>query len=284
MRIVAHDYGKARVRLLKVRRRGEIHDVRELTVRVMCEGDFAETYVTGDNRRVLATDTMKNSVYAMARREPVDRVETYGLALAEHFVKSHAPIAKVTVDLEEREWVRIDTGKGMERRPHPHAFRSTGAGYWTARVVNDRKSGVTLESGLVDLRVMKTTGSGFEGFPRDAWTTLPETKDRILATEIQARWRWGTHPKDFAAANHTIRDAMLQAFAEQYSPSVQHTLHQMAAAALAACAQVAEIRLSLPNLHCNKVDLSAFDMDNPDEVYVPTDEPHGLIEATLARE
>ena len=283
MRIVQHDYGKARVRLLKVRRRGEIHDVRELTVRVLAEGDFAETYVTGDNRRVLPTDTIKNSVYALARKEPVDRVETFGLALAAHFVASHPPIARVAVDIEEREWLRIATGKGAERRPHPHAF-TAGAGRWTAHVTHDRQGGATLESGITDLRVMKTTGSGFEGFPRDAWTTLPETRDRILATEIQARWRWSEHPKDFAAANHAIRDAMLETFATQYSPSVQNTLYLMGQAALAACPQVAEISLSMPNLHCNKVDLSPFKLDNPDEIYVPTDEPHGLIEATLSRE
>jgi len=283
VRIVTHDYGKARVRLLKVRRRGEIHDVRELTVQVLAEGDFAETYVTGDNRRVLPTDTIKNSVYALARKEPVDRIETFGLALAGHFIEGHAPISRVTVDIEEREWVRIPVRKGEQRMPHPHAFTATGAMRWTAQVARDRK-GATVESGLIDLRAMKTTGSGFEGFPRDAWTTLPETKDRILATDIRARWRWSEHPKDFAAANHQIRDAMLEAFATEYSPSVQNTLYLMGQAALAACPQVAEISLSMPNLHCNKVDLSPFKLDNPDEIYVPTDEPHGLIEATLARE
>lgn len=285
VRIVQHDYGKARVRVLKVRRRGDVHDVRELTVQVLAEGDFAETYVTGDNRRVLPTDTIKNTVYALARKESVDRIETFALALADHFLARHAPIQRVRVEIVERAWARITTRQGEHRLPHPHSFVAAGAESWVATVVRDRDALPVRHSGFDGLRVMKTTGSGFEGYARDEWTTLPETKDRILATEVVARWLWGdAPPADFAAANSAIRDAMLEVFANEYSPSVQNTLLLMGQAALDRCAQVREIRLSMPNLHANRVDLAPLGLDNPNEIFVPTDEPHGLIEATLARE
>lgn len=281
VRIEHHRYGKARVRLVRVRRRGDVHDVREVTVRVLCEGAFDDTYLTGDNAGVLPTDTMKNTVYGLAREHEVERVERFGEALAKHFLAAHAPIARVTVDLEEHPWVRlrVDGPRGPE--PHPHAFeRGTGLG--TATVTADRR-GVAFASGLRDLTVMKTTGSGFEGYPKDRFTTLPETRDRIFATSVTATWEWSRPPADFAVANSRAREAMLDAFASEYSPSVQFTLRAMAEAAMAKVPEIARVSLSLPNRHCLLVDLKPFGLDNPNEVFVATDEPHGLIEGTFTR-
>lgn len=281
VRIEHHRYGKAQVRLVRVRRRGEIHDVREITVRVLCEGAFEETYLTGDNAKVLPTDTMKNTVYALAREYEVDRVERFGETLANHFLAEHAPISRVTVDLEEQPWVRIRTNGPRGPEPHPHAFER-GAGIGTATVTADRR-GLVFASGLRDLNVMKTTGSGFEGFPKDDFTTLAETRDRIFATSVTAVWEWSKPPGDFANANSQVRDAMLGAFAGEYSPSVQFTLRAMAEAAMAKVPEIARVSLSLPNRHCLLVDLKPFGLENPNEVFVATDEPHGLIEGTFAR-
>lgn len=276
-----HRYGKARVRLVRVRRRGDVHDVREYTVRVLCEGAFDETYLTGDNTRVLPTDTMKNTVYALAKQHDVERVERFGEVLAAHFLAAHAPIERVTVDLDEHPWVRIRVAGPRGPEPHPHAFER-GAGLATATVTADRR-GASFASGMREVAVMKTTGSGFEGYPKDRYTTLPETRDRIFATRVTARWEWAKPPADFAVANSQIRDAMLTAFATEYSPSVQFTLRAMAEAAMAKVPEVARVHLSLPNQHCLLVDLKPFGLDNPNEVFVATDEPHGLIEGTFAR-
>jgi len=281
VRIEHHRYGKARVRLVRVRRRGDIHDVREFTVRVMCEGDFDETYTTGDNARVLPTDTMKNTVYGLAREYELERAELFGETLARDFLATHAPITRVTVDLEEHPWVRIRVAGARGPEPHPHAFER-GTGVWTATVVADRR-GVTFASGVRDLTIMKTAGSGFEGYPKDRFTTLPETRDRIFATSVAATWQWSKPPADFAVANSQVRDAMLAAFATEYSPSVQFTLRVMAEAAMAKVPEVERVSLSLPNKHCLLVDLKPFGLDNPNEVFVATDEPHGLIEGTFAR-
>jgi urate oxidase len=280
--LVRHDYGKARVRVLKVRRRGKVHDVREITVRVALQGAFEESYTRGDNASVLPTDTMKNTVYALARQDPVDRIEGFGLTLARQFLE-HRPVARATIELEECPWTRVVVAGRQGREPHPHAFIRAASERWCARVEQDREE-TRIESGVTGLRVMKTTGSGFAGFPRDQYTTLQETDDRILATDMDAHWRWAEAPSDYAVSSSLARDAMLEVFANDFSPSVQATLHAMAEAALARVPQIGEIRISLPNLHYLRVDLSPFGLDNPGEVFIPTDEPHGLIEATLARE
>ncbi len=284
MRIEHHRYGKARVRLVKVRRRGEVHDLRDLTVRVLCEGDFEASCVSGDNRDVLPTETMKNMVYALARTDPVDRIESFGLALARLVLAEHAPVRRAIVRIEEAPWVRIAVRGSAGPEPHPHAFARPGSERGVAEVVIERGGTERVASGLRGLRVAKTTASGFEGFPQGRFTTLQETRDRMFSTEVGATWWWSKEPGDWAVENSRIRDAMLQAFASEYSPSAQYTLHRMGQAALDACVQVAKIHLALPNLHCIPVDLAPFGLENPNEVFVPTDEPYGFIEATLARE
>jgi urate oxidase len=282
VRIEQNRHGKARVRLVNVRRRGDVHDVREIAVRMLCEGDFEASYRSDDNSKVLPTDTMKNTVYALARRHPVERIERFGETIASHLLETHRPVERVTVDLVEHAWVRIATPGREGRVPHPHAFVRPGGEVATASVSADRR-GVAFTSGLQDLEIMKTAASGFVGFPRAGFTTLGETRDRILRTVVSATWEWRTPPADFAASNSAIRDAMLAAFAGEHSPSIQFTLQRMAEAALERVKEIERVHLSLPNRHCLLVDLSIFGLDNPNEVFVATDEPHGLIEATVSR-
>jgi urate oxidase len=281
MQLISQNYGKQRVRVLKVLRQGARHEVKELTVGVRLEGDFAAAYTAGDNRNVVATDTMKNTVQALAHRHLTAQTEPFALLLARHFLDSFAHVTRVTVDTRERRWTRLEVGG----RPHDHAFTGDGA-HPVTRLVAARGAAPELESGLEDLLIMKSTASGFSGFPRDAFTTLPETDDRILATDLQARWRWATVPAagfDFNAANGTALDALLTAFASAFSPSVQTTLYQMAEAAFAAVPAIDRIRLSLPNKHYLLLNLKPFGDDNPNVTFLPTDEPHGQIEAVIDR-
>jgi urate oxidase len=269
-------YGKSRVRLVKVRRTGSRHDVVDLTVNVQLEGAFEAVFTEGDNTSCLATDTMKNTVYALARHDPLEHVEAFALRLADHFIAQPA-VASARISVAEDKWAHLAAG----RDPDPHAFVKSGGEQWTAEVTRDR-GGAQVESGLTNLVVMKTAGSAFSGFPRDQYTTLPETEDRILATSITASWRYREGTSAFGARD-TIRDGLLAAFAAHRSRSVQHTLHAMGEAALAACADVTEITLALPNRHHLLVDLSPFGLDNPNEIFVATDQPFGLIEATVKR-
>jgi urate oxidase len=269
-------YGKSRIRLVKVRRSREPHELVDLTIDVQLEGAFESVYVDGDNRSCLATDTMKNTVYALARQDAVAHVEAFGLRLADHFAAQPA-VSGVTISASEQPWDRVSAGG----HPHPHAFVQRGAEQWTAVV--SRSGGVsTVRSGLTNLVVLKTTDSAFAGFPRDDYTTLPDTTDRILATSITASWIYSAGFDDFGARER-IRTALVETFAAHDSQSVQHTLYAMADAALAGCAGVREMTLTLPNRHHLLVDLKPFGLDNPNEIFVATDQPFGLIEATVRR-
>ena len=269
-------YGKSRVRLVKLRREHDPHEIVDLTIDVQLEGAFDAVYVDGDNAPCLATDTMKNTVYAMARQDPIEHVETFALRLADHFAAT-PPVSRARISAVEHRWDRLSAGG----RPHPHAFVQPGGEQWTALVSRDA-SGYQIISGLTNLVVLKTTDSAFAGFPRDAFTTLPDTHDRILATSVTAAWRYRPGTTDFGA-RHRVRQALVETFAAHTSRSVQHTLHAMGEAALAACADAVDITLTLPNRHHLLVDLKPFGLDNPNEIFVATDQPFGLIEATITR-
>jgi urate oxidase len=269
-------YGKSRVRLVKLRRSREPHEIVDLTIDVQLEGAFDSVYVDGDNAACLATDTMKNTVYALARQDPIVSVESFALRLGEHFIAT-PHVARVRLSAIEHRWDRLT----VDGRPHPHAFVQPGGEQWTAVITCERDRREVV-SGLANLVVLKTTDSAFAGFPRDRFTTLPETADRILATAVTAWWRYASASADFSARDR-VRTALIETFAAHDSRSVQHTLHAMGEAALAACGEIVEITLSLPNRHHLLVDLAPFGLDNPNEIFVATDQPYGLIEATIRR-
>jgi len=278
MTVAWNRYGKVSVRLVRVERRATPHELVDLTIDVQIEGAFESVY-DGDNRACLATDTMKNTVYALART-PFDSMEVFALRLADHFADKSG-VSSVRISATEQPWLRLS----VAGRPHPHAFAQPGGERWTTVITRGRSSDVTttrVVSGLTDLLVLKTTDSAFADFPRDEYTTLPETDERILATSITATWSYRSRAVDFTARER-IRSALVETFAAHVSRSVQHTLAAMGEAALAACADLAEITLTLPNRHHLLVDLAPFGLDNPNVVFVATDQPYGLIEATIRR-
>jgi urate oxidase len=272
MSLGANSYGKSGIRLVRIARREGRHDVQDLTVAVRFEGDFAAAHVAGDNADVLPTDTMKNTVYALAKDRGAEEIEEFALALSDHFLGGNPPVSRVDVAIEERLWDRLGwtafEGSSNERR--------------TARVSRSR-SGVAVESGLKDLLILKSTHSGFSGFKRDAYTTLKETRDRILATSLTAAWSHVSPAGPFAGSWGAVRRTMLDAFAAHDSLSVQHTLYAMGEAALDGHPGLFEIHLTMPNKHHLLVDLSPFGRKNDNEVFVATEEPYGLIEATVTR-
>jgi urate oxidase len=269
-------YGKSRVRLVKVKRGADAHELVDLTLDVQLEGAFDAVYLDGDNTACIATDTMKNTVYAFARQDPIDRVERFAERLAAHFV-AMAGVTRARVSAVEQPWHRLSAGG----RPHPHAFVQPGGEQWTTVVTHDG-AGSRVVSGLTNLVLLKTGDSAFAGFPRDQFTTLAETTDRILATALTASWTYCSGSSEFGARDG-IRAAVVETFAAHISRSVQHTLYAMAEAALAACSDITDITLTMPNRHHLLVDLRPFGMDNPNEIFVATDIPYGLIEATVTR-
>ncbi len=277
--VLTHNaYGKAQVRLTHVTRHADRHDLKEWCVAVQLEGDFGAAYLSGDNSRIVATDSMKNTVYVLARKHPPAAAESFGLRLADHFVETYPHVTAATVRVTELPWHRI-VGGGREA---PHAFVG-GEGEKRTGVVTRTRQGLRVESGLDDLLLLKTTDSSFSGFLRDAYTTLPETEDRIFATALSASWVYGETSADWDRCHHLIRQTLLDVFARHKSLAVQQTLHAMGAAALEACDQIEEISLRMPNKHRLRVDLRPFGLENNDEIFVATEEPYGLITGTLRR-
>jgi urate oxidase len=276
--LAENSYGKAGIRLVKVKRGGDRHDLKDLEVAVKFAGDFTAAHVEGNNAAVLPTDPMKNTVYALAKNHALDTIEAFALELTAHFVEENAAASRVEVEISERPWERLTLGAV----PHPHAFSRPGEERRTTRVTRDRKA-ARVESGLDGLRILKSAHSGFSGFKRDRFTTLAETEDRIFATAVTAWWAYGSSEVSFATARESVRRTLLETFAEHRSASVQHTLYAMGEAVLAEVADVDEVRLRLPNKHHILVDLSRFGLENRNEVFVATEEPYGLIEATVRR-
>ena len=264
-------YGKAEVRVVHIDRSSEPHALSDWNVSVSLAGDMREVHLSGDNDRVLPTDTQKNTVYALARQLGAVQPEVFALALARHFVDRQAGISRARVQLDSYGWTAVG----------PHSLVRSGAEVRTVTVLHDQRSGSWVVGGLRELTLLNTTDSEFSGFARDEFTTLAETTDRVLATSVEARWRFRNADCDWAAAYPRARQALVDAFVGTYSYSLQQTLYAMGCRLLAEVPEVCEVRLALPNKHHFLVDLSPFGLDNDNEVYLAADRPYGLIEGRL---
>lgn len=276
--IADNNYGKSRVRVSKITRGADRHEFVELVVDTRLRGAFERAYTDGDNSQVLPTDTQKNTVLALAAKHPVTPIEGFARVLAERFLSVSDAITGASIRVAERRWVRAE----VNGSPHPHAFVLQGDERRFTELEASAE-GCTISSGIEDLVVLKTTGSGFSGFLRDEYTTLPDTDDRIFATSITARFRYGAEPADYDRSWATVRQTLIATFAEQHSPSVQHTLHEMGQRVLDGDPAIAEIQLTMPNIHHLPLDLGRFGVADNRDVFLPTSEPYGHIEATIRR-
>jgi urate oxidase len=272
-------YGKSRVRLVRVKRHPDRHDFCEWTVQVLLQGDFESCFTAGDNSKIVATDTMKNTVYSLARKSSAACMEDFAKELIDFLFGGNPQVSGAEVNISEKAWEHLVIGA----KPHPTAFVQSSGERQTVKMVRKQGGRFSVGSGLENLVVMKTANSAFEGFIRDSLTTLPETADRLMGTAIRAGWTYSAADLEFGNLRTRIRETLLSVFAAHDSKSVQHTLYAMGEAVLASVAVVEDIALTMPNIHCLLVDLSRFGQDNPNEIFVPTDEPHGYIEARLSR-
>jgi len=279
MRLGSNRYGKAEVRVVRVARGagpdgGDL--VRDWNVSTLLSGDLADSHLTGDNAKVLPTDSQKNRVYALAKELGCVQPETFARELASFFTSSQEPITRARISIEEYAWIPIGaTG---------YSFARSGELLRTTTVIQDEARGTSVVSGIRDLVVMNTTASEFWGYPKDPYTTLPETKNRILATAVNASWRFRPEAvagTDWGAAFVVARQTVLDTFAGTYTYSLQQMLYAIGGAVLTAVPEVCEVRLERPNKHHFAVDLSPFGLENDREVYVAADRPYGLIEGTV---
>ena len=272
-RLGDNQYGKAEIRLMKVDRDRPEHVLHDLTVSVALAGDMEEVHLVGDNSAVLPTDTQKNTVYAFARQHGVDQAEDFGALLARHFVDTQQAVHRATVSIDEHHWERLAD----------HSFARAGRETRMTTVTHDA-DGTRIRSGLRDLVLLSSTASEFQGFATDGYTTLPETDDRILCTSVEARWRCAEPPADWQTSYDAVRSALVTAFADTYSRSLQQTLFAMGSRVVTTCPGVDEVRLRLPNRHHILVDLAPFGLENPGTVFHAADRPYGLIEGVVRRD
>jgi urate oxidase len=278
MALIGNTYGKGRVRVMRVHRDGERHEVRELSVSAMVQGDFGKTYTHADNSLALCTDTMKNLIHVVAQENPAADKEAFCSAVADRLLAKYPQVSAADVTAHETKWARLV----VDGKLHPHSFVLDGNGKPFAHVTASRGA-KSCESGVSDFTFLKSTQSGWEKYYKDDYTTLRETADRICATSMEATWRWQRTPASFEMANARLLDRMLEVFATTYSKSVQDSLYRMATAGLEAVPEVSEIRLACPNKHYIPIDLSPFGLANNNQVFLPTDEPHGQIECQVGR-
>lgn len=280
MRVVLtqNAYGKSQVRLTKVTHHADRHELVEWSIDIRLEGDFAAAYTDGDNRQVVATDTMKNTVYAMARDHALQAPEDFALTLGRHFLTAYKQVSSAIIHVAAQAWQRI----AIAGQPHPHAFTGGSTERRTCTVAQTRST-TQVSAGITGMSLLKTTDSAFRGFHRDEFTTLPAVDDRILATELSAEWVYSSDKADWDTGYRVIRQALVETFAGHQSLGVQQTLYAMGAAALAACPSIEQVTLTMPNRHRLLVNLAPFSRTNPNEIFVATDEPFGLISGTLCR-
>ena len=278
-RLGENSYGKSRVRLSRIARQNDRHDFNEWIVSVMLEGDFETSFTEADNSKVLPTDTMKNTVYFVARNSKAATIEAFAMELGDYFLVGNAQVSGVLVEIEERAWERMI----IDGAPEPTTFKLDGSELQTVRAVRDQGREWSIRSGVAGLTILKTTKSAFTGYVVDKLTALKPATDRILGTCATVTWDFAAAKPDYAQVRARILTTLLKTFAEHNSMSVQHTLFDMGKAALDAASEIARIHLAMPNLHHLLADLSPFGLDNPNHIFVPIDEPHGTIEATVER-
>ncbi|WP_233218683.1 factor-independent urate hydroxylase [Deinococcus arcticus] len=272
-----NNYGKADVRLFKVFRDGPRHDIKDVQVRVAVTGDFEAAHTGGDNTGLVATDTMRNTVYALARDGLTESVEAFGKHLIRHFVTQGPRVERARVTFTQHTWARMPSGG----QPHDHAFVRQMPKH-TAWVEGDGQ-GFTVESGIEELYILKTTESGWAGFHRDAYTTLPDTHDRILATVVSARWTYAAPECDYDAVWQAVYTALLDTFPDHFSPSMQRTLYRIGEAVLTRCPEIERIHFSFPNRHHILYPLERYGLDNPGTIFHADAEPYGVIEGWVER-
>jgi urate oxidase len=278
-RLGENRYGKSRVRLSRITRHGDSHDFNEWTVRVLLHGEFETSFTEADNSCLLPTDTMKNTVYSVARNSKAATLEEFAMELGDYLIGNNSQVSKVSVEIDEESWERMI----VDGAPEATTFKMNGPETQTVCAVKEKGGAWTISSGVDGLTILKTTRSAFTGYIKDKLTTLKPATDRIFGTRATVKWDYASSTMEFAVVRARIVAALMKEFAGHMSMSVQHTLFDMGNAALAAAPEIERIHLTMPNLHHLLADLSPFGQDNPNHIFVPIDEPHGYIEATIER-
>ena len=276
--LTSHSYGASQIRLLRVTRRGDRHDLHDLTISVTVEGEIADAFIKGDNELLLPADTLRNTVNAIARDESLAEVELLGLALARHFMEHQPQFTRVRIELAEQPWTRLP----VAGRAQGQAFTASNGERRSATVTSNGVQN-SVVAGIEDFAIMKTSGAAFEGYLADQFTTLEAASDRVLAVSADAHWTYLHDEIAFGPYFQGVRQLLIEAFVQQPSRSAEHTAHAMAEVVLSSYADVGDVRVRLRQRSLPLVELAPFGLDNPLVLFRPEDAPELTAEVTLSR-
>lgn len=275
IKLTSNRYGTSHVRLLKVKRDEVGSQVFEWCVKTIFTGDFEASFELGDNARILPADTVKNSVFSLARNSRAACPEEFAQELIGYILDWNSQIESVEVSIEEQPWDAIDS--------IPSAFRRRCPEVWTTSAIGSRTTGIRIRSGIRGFKMVKTDHSSFQGFIKDSMTTLPDTSERLLGFEATVRWTYAGRDHMFDSLRSKILDLLSFAFADHESFSEQHTLQIMGRQVLDSIPEVVDLEFEVQSLRFECVDLSRFGQDNPNEVFSVSREPFGYVEAKFTR-
>lgn len=276
--LAGNHYGETDIRLVRITRQPDRHDLKEFIIGISMEGDFASAHLEGNNRNVLPAGVLRNTVYGLARSEEAEQVEEFAIRLAEYFLDNNPPVSALRVEIVERPWSRVVVGG----KPHPSTF-ARGLPEQRTAIAEGTRDGMVVRAGLDGLAVMKTSPALFAGYRPDPFSDSDAACERIFSSSIRATWRYADRDVAWSPCWHGVRQLLLDSFAQHRGESVQHTLYAMGEAVLESFDEIEEISLALPNAHFMLVNLEPFGLDNPNEIFLPVDQPHGSIEATLRK-
>ncbi|GMA15536.1 urate oxidase (plasmid) [Deinococcus metallilatus] len=278
-RLGANNYGKAEVNLMKVSRDTPRHEIRELQVRVAMTGDFDAAHTQGDNTDLIATDTVRNTIYGLAKEGFEGSPEEFGKELIAHFVKTGPRVTGGFMEFTEYLWERIPVGG----EGHNHSFVRQMP-QRTGRVESSDGQTFKVTSGIENLYVLKTTESGWENYLlNERFTTLPETHERLMASFVTAKWEYNEGQVDYDAVWQRVYQQIQETFTDHYSPSLQNTLFLMGQAVLTVCPEISRIWFQMPNKHHLQYNLGRFGLENNLEIFHVDPEPYGLMEGWVER-
>ncbi|HEX5473207.1 MAG TPA: hypothetical protein VFX12_00985 [Vicinamibacterales bacterium] len=276
--ISASSYGGSRVRLLRLFRRGDRDDPRDLAVGVRFEGDFSTAFREGVPEGIIPAETLTRLVQRVAREQPSADLEPLGLALCARILDRHPHVGRVRVEIVERPWTRVQIGGKAQGQ----TFTDSGAERRLATVTSNGTRAAVV-AGLEQLVLMRTTGFApprRKGAPDEAAADGLQT---LLVVTLGARWRYAEGDLPFALYREGARLAILETFARHAARTLQHTLYAIADVLLATYQEIAEVTLTAEERPYRPADLFEEGLENPDEVFVARDEPLGVVEVTVTR-
>lgn len=275
-KIGASSHGESRLRILRIVRRGDRHDPRELTLSLRFEGDFAPAFREGRTDVLLPGEALKNLVHSAAREHGGGEIEVFGLALCARVLAGHPQITRARVDITEQQWTRLEpAGKAQGQ-----AFMAGPPESRTVAVTSNGKQ-TAVVSGLEHLSLMRTRGFAPAADDDDG---TADGLQRLLVGTLSARWTYSSGDVTFRPYRQGVRAALIETFAWHASTSVQHTLYAMADVVLATYQEISEIWLALHERPYRPADLFTAGLENPDELFVAVEEPLGIVEVTVERD